>query len=324
MDPARFDRLAISLASHPVTRRRMLAAGAGLLGGLVSVVRGTHAQGATPTASPAASVPPKLAANNGTLFVQTAAGGTFAPNPVAGQPLASSASATLAAGATPVAAQHGAYVLTLRGHTGGTIGFSDRPARDFGEVPTSRFFTGLGFFPNNPPNAALVMDTPEQQGAVVLVELLDPRYDPSNQTLTYEANLLHQYPNAKGEVLASLAAKAERTPPASFTNVSLFIDDCPDSVESCWVAPTGGQCGYRGQISSGNCWNWTYWTCNPCGSYSSQCNASQPNCNGGCLDDIALCGGPGCCNGQCCLTPSCIEDPQPFYCQSSSICDQTC
>lgn len=315
MDPARFDRLAISLATHPVTRRRTLASGAALLGGLIGAVRGARAQSATP-ASPAAGH--ELADNNGTLFVQTAAGGTMTANPAAG-------ATPLAAGAgTPAPAARGAYLLTLHGHTGETIGFSDRPERNFGELPTPKFFTGLGFLPNNPPNAALVVDTPEQQGAVVLVELLDPQYDPSSQTLTYGANLLHQYPNAKGDVLEPLVAKAQSTPPASFTNVSLFIDDCPDSVESCWAAPTGGQCGYRGQITSGNCWNWTYWTCNPCGSYSSQCNASDPTCNNACLDDIALCGGPGCCNGQCCLTPSCLDDPQPFYCQSSSYCNQTC
>ena len=210
----------------------------------------------------------------------------------------------------------------MHGHTGETIGFSDRPQRNFGEVPTPKFFTGLGFLPNNPPNAALVVDTPQQQGAVVLVELLDPQYDAASQTLTYEANLLHQYPNPKSDGLMALAAQAQSTAPASFTNVSLFIDDCPDSTnDTCFV----GGCTSVGTITSGNCWSWATWTCNPCGSYAGTCNSTYSACNSSCLDDIALCGNPGCCNGQCCPNPPCYgTTPQSFYCPPSDYCSQAC
>lgn len=89
-------------------------------------------------------------------------------------------------------------------------------SRDFGEVPTAQFFSGPGFLPGNLPNAALVVDTPRKHGAVVLVELL---------------------------------AQAQATPPASFTNASLFIDDCPDSTETCWTVGSNGFCGNMDDIA---------------------------------------------------------------------------
>lgn len=314
MEGSRFDRLAKRLAKRHLSRRAALQAGAA---GLAVTALRTATSAAQGTPAPPGTPMSELAADNGSLFVQTATTGSLTPNPAA--------RATPAAGGTPVAAQQGAYLLTLHGHSGETIGFSDRPKRDFGEVPTARFFTGLGFLPDNPPNAALVVDTPQQQGAVVLVELLDPHYDAPSQTLTYEANLLHQYPNPKSDGLAELAAKAQYTPPASFTNVSLFIDDCPNSTETCWTVGSNGFCSNEGSITSGNCWSWATWTCNPCGSYYTLCNQAFSSCNSSCLDDIALCGTPGCCNGQCCPNPACFgTTPQSFYCPPSSYCTQAC
>lgn len=163
MDARRFDALTKYLATR-FSRRAVLRASA--TGLTATSVRGWSAAAqATPSASGAAS---GLAENNATYFVQTATGGTFRPNPQA-------APAASPAPATPTAATHGAYLLTLTGHNGETIGFSDRPERQFGEVDTPRFFTGLGFVPTNPPNAALVADLPGQPDAVVLVELLNPQ-----------------------------------------------------------------------------------------------------------------------------------------------------
>lgn len=257
MDSARFDRLTVALASRPVTRRRALAAGTTLLSGLASSLRGGRAQPATPSTTPTAPATAGLAANNASLFVQTATGGTFQPNPAG-----SATPATVGRG-TPAATQpHGAYLLTLHGHSGETIGFSDRPQRNFGEVKTSRFLQSMGFTPANPPNAALVVDTPQQADAVVLLELMTPAYDSGTQTLIYEANLLHQYPNQRGSALAPLASTVQRaTPAATFGSASLFIDDCPDGSITCTDPYTGDVVG---TVPVGYCWSWSLACCAPC------------------------------------------------------------
>jgi hypothetical protein len=95
MDAPRFDRLTRRLAGHRLSRRAALRAGAGGLAAAALVsARGGAAQG-TPPAGGA------IAADNATLFVQTAAGGTFVPNPQAG-----TAATPGGAAGTSTAAQH--------------------------------------------------------------------------------------------------------------------------------------------------------------------------------------------------------------------------
>jgi hypothetical protein len=53
--------------------------------------------------------------------VQTVTTGYFTPNPVAG---------------TPTPEGGAVYLLTLEGHHGGTVSFSDHPERIVGDVPT--------------------------------------------------------------------------------------------------------------------------------------------------------------------------------------------
>ena len=85
---------------------------------------------------------------------------------------------------------------------------------------------------------------------------------------------------------------------ASFGEGSLFIDDCPDSLlDGCYIAANGdwtSNWDWLGFISSGNCWNSSTWLCEPCGSYSYVCNETYDGCQGGCRDDIQLCGSPDC------------------------------
>ena len=88
-----------------------------------------------------------------------------------------------------MAATHGDYLLTLTGHSGETIYFSDRPEREFGEVKTNQFFQSMGFTPANPPNAALVVDAPDQEDDVLLLELFNAAYDEGTQTLTYGSDI---------------------------------------------------------------------------------------------------------------------------------------
>lgn len=158
MDPRRFDALAKRLG-QPSSRRSVTAGMEGFAAAALMWPDRAHAQEATPPATPSGSGGTTgMAANNATLFVQTAASGSFHPNQ----------------GATPAAGPSGAYTLTLHGHTGETIAFSDRPQRNFGEVKTTQFFTSMGFKAVNPPNAALVADSSQQEDDVLLIELMNP------------------------------------------------------------------------------------------------------------------------------------------------------
>jgi hypothetical protein len=273
MDANRFDRVARTFASTRLSRRSALRAGAA---GLAVSRAASGPRAAAQEATPAAG---GLAENDASLFVQTATAGSFKPNPAAG------AAATPGAAGTPAAeSRHGAYLLTLEGHAGETIGFSDRPQRAFGEVKTTRFFASMGFTPANPPNAALVADTAEQEDDVLLLELLNPAYDEATKTLSYVADVLQQY---QGEVLKPLAAQQrDRTIAAEFGTASLFIDDCPD-ITTCFapgLIPVGPVPG--GPI--GACWSWSAFACLPCNGqsldyYAGVCNNTYTFCNNQCF-----------------------------------------
>jgi hypothetical protein len=51
---------------------------------------------------------------------------------------------------------------------------ADRRERIYGAAPTPTFLQGLGFMPDNPPNAALVMDASPDDTDVVVLELTAP------------------------------------------------------------------------------------------------------------------------------------------------------
>jgi hypothetical protein len=265
MDSTRFDRLARAFAHHRLSRRTVLAGSslgvATTLGGAIA----TRAQG-TPTAGD------ELASDNATLFVQTAAGGTFLPNTLA----------------SPTPGEHGTHLLTLAGHPGQTIGFSDRPQRNFGQLATSAFLDSLGFTPDNPPNAALVVSTPAGDDDILVLELLNPTYEAEGQLLIYEANILGEY---AGETLAPVADRQQDQSLADeFSHASLFIDDCADWNLACRDA----HCNVVGQLGNhGMCWNWKAFECQPCGSswaaIAEACNATFWQCDGRC--NTATCGG---------------------------------
>lgn len=271
MQPSRFDRL-----SQRLSRRTSLRWLAGI--GVAATFGSDRvaAQG-SPVANGGS-----VADDNATLFVQTATAGTFRLHPAAATP----ASGTPGTG---TALPPGAYLLTLSGHSGETIAFSDRPQRNFGEVKTPQFFKSMGFTPVDPPNAALVTDTPQQEDVVVLLDLMTPAYDAATHTLTYEANLLQQY---RGEALKPLATRAQNQRPSeTFGSASLFIDDCPAITE----------CGYSintqyfevGPIPGGPfamCWDAISLSCVPCLQdfnmlgLTQICNSAYPKqCGGVCV-----------------------------------------
>jgi hypothetical protein len=280
MDPARFDRLSKLFATRRNRRQALAAGGAGLAAaGLLTSIRPTSAQDATPAATPAPfpSDPHPSADSANThpeyLFVQPFDAGTWAPKP----------------------GEEGTYLLTLTGVAENTTYFSDRPERITGLAPTQPFLEGLGFISANPPNAAIVAQTGSGAQDVLVIQLFDPVYDATAATLTYDARILADY---GGRGLAHLAQQhAESEFEASFGVGSLCIDDCPDSTDNCYLG-----CDNVGSISGGNCYDWKTVQCNLCGSYTVQCNANVSACNYGCEDDIQLCGAYGCCANaaQCC------------------------
>ncbi len=277
MDSHRFDTLTRSLSSRLSRRTALQASGVGLAAGLAAVAplrAAAQDAGATPVVLDGVTLTP-----GAFLFVQSAASGTFAANPGAGTPTAGS----------PMVTGGGAdYLLTLEGHTGNTVFFSDRPERVFGEAPTQTFLDGLGFAPSNPPNAALVTNDADGNEDILVVELLTPTYDADAGSVTYGVNILSDY---EGGLDFVAGRQGDEDLGATFGAASLFIDDCPD-LQGCF---TGGSpikwATYIGEIpdglSTGTCWHWKDLTCLPCNGddisvYNDACNAAYPDCGGKC------------------------------------------
>jgi hypothetical protein len=234
MQPHTFDRMTQLFASRRTRRDALRAAGAGL-GGL-ALAAPAAAQEGTPAAGGAKTV---------FLFLQSFDGGSL----------------------TPKAGEDGIYVLDLHGEHGRTIAFSDRPERIVASVPTSGFLEGLGFTPTNAPNAALVFEPAAGVTDVIVVELLNPQYDPAGHTLNYDVRILDEF---VGDQAMGFKETVRHPDPAGeeFGAAHLFIDDCADLV-SCYFGPET----YIGPLpggSVGTCWSWDNWLCKP----------DNPNCNG--------------------------------------------
>ena len=196
MASSRFDRLTRSLATRSSRRTALGAAAVGLGGfALHPAVRPAAArQPATPAATPAPDIDPTF------LFVQAFASGTLTPD--AGRP------------------DH--FVLTLTDASADTISFADRPARLTDSLPTGDLPRQLSFDPADPPNAALVTRTDAGDEIVLVVELLDPTYDPAARTATYRVRELADYSGIGGGLAAAAQPLADA--PSSFGITNLFID----------------------------------------------------------------------------------------------------
>ncbi|HWK80494.1 MAG TPA: hypothetical protein VNP95_06990 [Thermomicrobiales bacterium] len=293
MADSRFDSISKGLASR-LNRRTAIRSGSGLVGGLALGAAASTATPAaaqsTPAASPVASAAASAAAspvagagdNAMFLFVQTGGHGTFVPNPDAGTPTAD-ATAT----ATPTPGGGAPFLLTLEGHTGGTIYFSDRPERVFGDAPTAKFLDGLGFSAGNPPNAALVTRSATGDEDVAVMELFAPHFDATNGTLSYGANILSGY---QGDGLAFAAERQQDDAlPAEFASASLFIDDCADQTWGCYPRTGDNPNGAVGYVTTGACWSWETFSCDWSNCKNeldpdSRCNQSGFDCGDyGCL-----------------------------------------
>jgi hypothetical protein len=204
----------------------------------------------------------------------------------------------------------GRYTLTLELGTGQTVYFSDRPDRIVGTHSTLQFLEGLEFVPDDPPNAALVVETSPGGTDVAVVELFAPTYDLVSQSVSYEIEVLANWQDELEvgfhEAPTDLAALVP-----SFGAAHLFIDDCPSKpmfcvpkecpfrqVEDRSGYPIGaGQCGNYGQIPDlehdGFCYSWGSAVCLPCfpwfgdcdgafSYWSNWCNRRYPACQGNC------------------------------------------
>lgn len=284
MIPNRFDQFTAVLGRRQTRRQALAGVASVALLGWLSSGRVLATQDTTPVATPGGGSSPAF------LFVQMADSGSWTPKP----------------------GEDGVYLLTLRGTGEQTLYFSDRPERIVGTMPTDRFLDTLGFTPVNPPNAAVVVTTPEGERDVLVIELMNPVYtrsfgEDSEETLIYEAIVLSGY---QGVGLAEWTPEVDDDAlPQEFENISLFIDDCPDA-EGCYVDKRDpGSDGpfhsvYVGPIPGGpygRCFNWYSSRCEHCPDQAvgyfdtvALCNAAYPGeeqCFGMCYTDTCRLGG---------------------------------
>jgi hypothetical protein len=281
MDSNRFDTFAKLFAGRRVSRRTALAPGsAGLAAGALSaagLASVARAQEATPSAGDADE-------RTGFLFVQTFQSGSI----------------------TPADGSDSRYMLALVAGTGQTIYFSDRPDRIVGTNSTPEFIEGLGFPDDNPPNAALVIETESGETDVAVVELFAPVYDPETNGVTYEIEVLADWEDSLEMGFAETPTDLISLAP-EFGTANLFIDDCANRGIIC----TAGDQSVGEFMSQGFCYWWRYAGCYPCENggaanrdeiaayWREKCNATYTACDGNC--DVAyagplICEDPNGCN----------------------------
>ena len=267
MDATRFDRLAKLFADRRLSRRQTLTqGGAGLVAGaLAATGLGTaRAQEATPAATSGEKTM--------FLFLQSFRSGTVVPKEGA----------------------DGTYTLTLEQGLGQTVYFSDRPERIVGTAPTPQFLEGLGFAPDNPPNAALVVETAPGDTEIAVVELTNSAYETMTHTATYDVKVLAEWENELGvgltETPTDLAAFGD-----SFGAAHLFIDDCSNADIVCHAEHDVDGPEVHTYANQGMCYN--YGMCMPCEPYGNtqpdrcqteyywrgRCNAEVPACKNDCM-----------------------------------------
>jgi hypothetical protein len=202
---------------------------------------------------------------------------------------------TLGAGSIDAATDGVQSLLLVADHLAGqTLFFSDRPERIVGTVPTGQFLENLGFTPANPPNAAIVVEDSNGIRDVLVVELMNPVYVQDSaglgdDSIVYEARVLENY---QGNGLEEWdQQQTDDTLAEGFTNVSLFIDDCPAAYNCYYSASFFDPIVNVGPIPGGpvgTCWDGSSLNCLPCGRtgysvFDYACNQAYADCHGQCF-----------------------------------------
>jgi hypothetical protein len=264
MHQTRFDRISKLFAERKLSRRKALATGATAL--VSTGASQVAAQDATPMAMPETEAAEKVMY----LFVQSFQSGSI----------------------VPTEGTDGRYTVTLEQGLGQTIYFADRPSRDVGVTPTPQFLEGLGFSEENPPNAALIVETGVGETDIAVVELFNPIYDEATHTASYDVTVLESWEDDLELGLTDAPADLATFAP-QFGAAHLFIDDCSGITVQCIDhAANDGIAGVYDGV--GACWN--YSVCMPCEPYghtqpdrcstqnywTDKCNADHPVCDGNC------------------------------------------
>ena len=154
----------------------------------------------------------------------------------------------------------GNYTLTMNNVVPYTMFFADRPARDVGFAPMDKFLKGFDFGASNPPNAAIILPDENETSDMVVVELTNPQYNNTTQTLTYTPKQLKEY-SFKSGWLQDHASEVDPAIPERFGSVILVIDDCP-----CRSSNSLFQCGPNTYTPcQHSCWDMKKFRCYLCG-----------------------------------------------------------
>ncbi len=219
MDAGRFDTFTKTIARR-MNRRSAVATGSLGLGAalMTRLAPAALAQDATPVVEATG----EDAGDIQILFVQAFGSATIVPG-------------------TGSAAE---FTITLEGGTGQTVYFSNRPDRLVGTLTDQQFLDGRAFDPADPPNAAIVTLTGENED-ILVVELLDPTLDTASGSVTYSARVLEGQPD--GAALASLSARQDdSTIGETLGPTTLFIDQLT-------CGPDGSSCNTGSDCCSGYC-----------------------------------------------------------------------
>jgi hypothetical protein len=142
---------------------------------------------------------------------------------------------------TPTTATPGTFNLALSGVNPDVTWFTDRPQRAAGTVTPDAALLAIGFKEQGvgPPNAVVSLRSGDPAHDTLAVKLTTPAYDPTTGTLSFIATPLAQPKRALGPDLSSFDSRLDRTLPASFGAVSLFIDDTSAPVNADGQLGTG-------------------------------------------------------------------------------------
>ena len=146
------------------------------------------------------------------LYVVSAGGGTLAPE------------------------TGGGYRLRLRGVARQALMFADRPSRFTSAMPVEGLaasWRALGFA-KVPPNAALTLLDGRPGRDTILLELTQPRWEPSAGALSFLARPLDR----PSRNLSHLGRRVTGTLPRAFRTATLFLDDATGTtVNGCYIGP---------------------------------------------------------------------------------------